>query len=335
MKRYGRFLPEEKGYFVHVMSRVVNRDFILGEEEKEFFRKLMWRLAEFSGVQIVTYVIMDNHFHILCQVPENEAITDEELYRRLGKIHDRWTVMDFKQRLERFKGFDDDGAAYRKERQQQIDRMCDLGQFMKSLKQRFTRWYNKKDGRRGTLWEARYKHVLVESGENPLLTMATYIDLNPVRAGLCEDPKDYRWCGYGEALGGSKQAREGLKLVSKVLERSTDWRMVNRGYRIWLFGYGQHEYVEGARGKKRGFDRAKVQEVIAEGGELSREELLRCRVRYFSDGLAIGSKGFVESIVDSSRSYFGKNRKSAGGRMKGGGLSDLYSLRNLQDNVFT
>ncbi len=36
------------------------------------------------------------------------------------------------------------------------------------------------------------------------------IDLNPVRAGLVNDPKDYRWSGYGEAVGGSVDARKGI-----------------------------------------------------------------------------------------------------------------------------
>jgi hypothetical protein len=40
--------------------------------------------------------------------------------------------------------------------------------------------------------------------------MAAYIDLNPVRAGLCEDPKDYRWSGYGEAVAGGREAREAI-----------------------------------------------------------------------------------------------------------------------------
>jgi hypothetical protein len=52
----------------------------------------------------------------------------------------------------------------------------------------------------------RFKSVLVEDGE-ALRTMAAYIDLNPVRAGMVKDPKDYRWCGYGEAMGGGTAAR--------------------------------------------------------------------------------------------------------------------------------
>ncbi len=55
----------------------------------------------------------------------------------------------------------------------------------------------------------------MEEGE-ALRTIAAYIDLNPVRAGLVNDPKDYRWCGYAEALGGSKRARKALCRVLGV-----------------------------------------------------------------------------------------------------------------------
>ena len=97
-------------------------------------------------------------------------------------------------------------------------RFCNLSLFVKEIKERFTRWYNKKEGRKGTLWMDRFKSVIVQDGE-ALETMAAYIDLNPVRAGLVKDPKDYRWCGYGEAMGGSKRARRGL---CKVVGRPVD-----------------------------------------------------------------------------------------------------------------
>jgi putative transposase len=40
--------------------------------------------------------------------------------------------------------------------------------------------------------------------------MPAYIDLNPVRAELVKDPKDYRWSGYGEAVAGNQARRVGL-----------------------------------------------------------------------------------------------------------------------------
>ncbi len=76
---------------------------------------------------------------------------------------------------------------------------------MKELKERFSRCFNKHHERRGTLWMERFKSVLAGDGE-ALRTMALYIDLNPVRAGLVDGLKDCRWTGYGEATGGSKRA---------------------------------------------------------------------------------------------------------------------------------
>jgi hypothetical protein len=79
--------------------------------------------------------------------------------------------------------------------------MHDLSQFMKTVLQRMTRWFNLCHQRKGTLWEERYKSVIVEDGI-AARTMAAYIDLNPVRAGMVSDPAEYRWSSYGEAVGG-------------------------------------------------------------------------------------------------------------------------------------
>ena len=47
-----------------------------------------------------------------------------------------------------------------------------------------------------------------------MAAIAAYIDLNPVRAGLCEDPKDYRYCDYAEAIAKeSATALEGMRII--------------------------------------------------------------------------------------------------------------------------
>ena len=93
------------------------------------------------------------------------------------------------------------------------------------FKGRFAQWYNRRHGRYGVLWADRFKSVLLEGGE-AVAAVAAYIELNPVRAGLCADPKDYRYCSYAEALAkGSSLAREGIRIVfgsvrDHLLERS-------------------------------------------------------------------------------------------------------------------
>ena len=67
-----RIKPQKGATHYHVMSRTVNGEFLFGPTEKEAFRRMMWRLARFSGVEIFTYVVMDNHFHLLVKVPDRE-----------------------------------------------------------------------------------------------------------------------------------------------------------------------------------------------------------------------------------------------------------------------
>ena len=83
-------------------------------------------------------------------------------------------------------------------------RMYDLSEFMKGVQQRFTRWFNRVHERTGTLWEQRFKSVIVEGG-TAARVMAAYIDLNPVRAGMVADPADSRKGLSPHAIGSRKR----------------------------------------------------------------------------------------------------------------------------------
>ena len=215
--------------------------------------------------------------------------------------------------------------------------MWDVSWFNRLLKQRFSAWYNHRTGRKGTLWEERFKSVLVDGFGEALLTMAAYIDLNPVRAGLTQDPKDYRWCGYGEAVAGIRIAKEGFKGLMNArdgLEESLTAAMAS--YRVWLFGQGEQNEGLDAQGQpmRRGIDPEKVKEVIAAKGKLKIHDYARCRARYFVDGAVFGTQEFVEEIFQTFRERFGRNRET-GARPVGGldGLP-LFVLRDLRKSAF-
>jgi len=70
-----------------------------------------------------------------------------------------------------------------------------LGCLMKRLAGRQTRFVNRLEGRRGTLWESRYKSSPIQTDEY-LLACCRYIDLNPVRARMVAVPQDYPWSSY-------------------------------------------------------------------------------------------------------------------------------------------
>lgn len=64
-----------------------------------------------------------------------------------------------------------------------------------SLGRRYVQYINKTYRRTGTLWDSRYKSSLVHADEY-LLLCQRYIELNPVRAGMVDDPAQYRWSSY-------------------------------------------------------------------------------------------------------------------------------------------
>lgn len=74
------------------------------------------------------------------------------------------------------------------------------GALMKALGEQYVRYFNRRYGRSGTLWEGRYRSCLVQD-EQYLLTCQRYIELNPVRAGLVSEPGEYRWSSHAGNTG--------------------------------------------------------------------------------------------------------------------------------------
>ena len=184
---------------------------MLGEDEREHFRMLMRMCERFTGCRVLTYCLMSNHFHILLEVtpvPEG-GIPDEVLLERLGVFYGEAQVAAIAKEMVDAAAVRDRGefelppvdaagvpltreeelARARQEATGRVEeirsrytrRMHDLSEFMKSLLERFTKWFNGKHSRSGTLWEDRFKSVIVESGV-AARTMAAYIDLNCPRS---------------------------------------------------------------------------------------------------------------------------------------------------------
>ena len=365
--RQTRFISpsaESDSSIYHCVSRVVDRQFVLGEEEKDVFVKMMRDYEAFCGVQVLSYCIMSNHFHLLVEVPPKVKgaaveMSDEEFLLKIKAMYSQLHYRDVEQMMERFRDpVSGSEAAAEELKRRYTSRMHDLSLFMKGLKQRFTQWYNGAHGRRGTLWEGRFKSVLVEDGYATRV-MAVYIDLNPIRAGMVSMPEDYKWCSYAEAmqLKGGEKARAGLCRVLGELDGYDQQRVIvnlplwkkgaSERYRMLLFADGEEAFAEeihageapGERSVKRvrkGFKRTDVEKVFSRGGKLSFGEALRCKVRYFSDGMTLGSEKFVEGIFVKARERFSEKRTSGARSMRGVGWqrkdAKLYSMRQLVKN---
>jgi REP element-mobilizing transposase RayT len=288
----------------HCLSHTV-AEVYLDDSAKEILRKQLWQVADYCGVHVLTYAIMSNHFHVLVRVPlKTDDISDAELLRRHNVLHPRPSrLLAARMKLvrEQLKTGGPVADAWRK---QQLGLMCDISPFMKLFKQRFSIWFNRTRDRRGTLWSERFKSVLVEGRGNVLTTMAAYIDLNPVRSGITDDPKDYRFCGYAEAITGNKTARTGITSIVTSGQPGEKWSNAHNAYRMRLFGAGVKH-----RAGKTAMTPAQLAKVMDEKGKLPLAEALRCRVRYFTDGAVLGSKAFVAGHLALYRSKTGLRKR--------------------------
>lgn len=289
----------------------------MNEGEREIFRGILRKAAAFSGVNVLTYAILSNHFHILIEVPEQPTLDDAELLRRVEALYGAVEASTVRERWDTWNrdGF---GALVAREQDCLRRRMGDVSPFMKLLKQRYSFSYNRRHRRTGTLWEGRYASILVEAESRALSAVAAYIDLNPVRAGIVKDPADYRWSGYGEACGGSVAARRGLIALHAANRPALglSWPDAAAAHRALLYARGEERRDENGGLEHLGFTPEEAQAVIDRGGRLPLPELLRYRVRYFRDGLAFGSVAFVESVFERNRAHFGTRRKAGARKIR-------------------
>ena len=349
-----------KPVFYHVISRVVDRRFAFGPEEKEKFRALMRLQEKFTGCRVVSYCLMCNHFHLLLEVPPmaEGGLSDAQLLKRLSAIYSEAFVVGVAKELADARvavyaeesGLEEALAAIHK---RFTYRMQDLGEFMKGLLQRFTQWFNRAHSRTGRLWEDRFKSVIVEDGV-AAKTISAYIDLNPVRAGMVKDPADYRWSSYGEAIGGGtkgngRTARAGLVRALRAhqgIGADADlWVSgVSREYRKLLMAgaVGKSAESVGRDGKtitktlRKGISKEAAEREREKDGEIPFGKLLRCRVRYFTDGAVIGSRSFVDEAFAKSRERFGPKRKTGARKINGEAAvanALIWSLRDLRKGV--
>ena len=294
----------QSGGVYHVNSRVIEKAFIFDDTEKERMRVLLFQLAAFSGVRVLTHAFMSNHFHLVLEVPErpSDSVLDEaELIRRLAFLPKAPTAPytpaeAFRRELEKCRK-SANAAGVKALCDAVRERLFDLSRFVREYKQRISQDYNRRHERKGTLWEERFHSTLIERDAHSLLHVAGYVDLNPLRAGLCADPKDYRFCGYAAAIAGHAGSMEGLARLFALAgmwgEARTEQALA--AYRVLLFG----EAAEKPWKKKENrvcLTEEEISRVRDVGGQVPLVDKLKCRIRFISDGVALGSQIFIQNL---------------------------------------
>ena len=298
MARIPRLKVIDENACYHIISRTVGQEFLLGENEKEKLFHIIKKYSELFFVKVIGFAIMSNHFHLLVCMETGENCSDREVIERLKKFYEKKDL-----KLGDLTGI--------------RNKLRDLSEYIKCIKQTFSFWYNRRNNRKGYFWCERFKSVLIEKGEG-LLNCLGYIDLNPVRAGIVQRPEDYRWCSLWYRA--KAKNRDGFLDFGGIFETDSAARL--RQYRGFVYRAGGIE--EEDRG---GIHKSILAAEEKSGYTLPVGDVFRKRLRSFSDGLVLGSEGFIRDAYDrfSGQIFFKKERRVheavAGGR--------IFSIRRL------
>ena len=135
------------------------------------------------------------------------TLDDKEILRRISVLNGEARADVVRRQWDKWRN-SGQIERYESDRARFVRRMYDLSEFMKTLKELFTMWYNREYNHVGTMWTGRFKSLLVEKGVYAGWLRA-YIEANPVRAGIVSDAADYAWSGRSAALRGDVVAQRG------------------------------------------------------------------------------------------------------------------------------
>jgi putative transposase len=306
MPRIPRMVRTDSGQktVYHVMSRTALDGLPFKDAEKDELVRVIKRFSMIYAVDVLGLTVMSNHFHILVQMSPGFMLSDDEVRRRFMLLYNTGTEFPEGQ-LDAFR-----------------DRLSNLSQYVKDIKQTFSRIYNRKKKRKGTLWGERFKSVIVEKGSTVIHCLA-YIDLNAVRAGIVKRPEDYRWgsIGYHVQTGNKDNF---LSLDFGLAEFGVENSQRLKKYREYLYHAGALDKQGNAKISKK-----VLAEESADGFGIDRIRRFRYRTRYFTDSGVIGSKAFVLATYEVYKDRFFGSRERVPKRVKG--INGMYSMKRLTE----
>jgi hypothetical protein len=190
-----RLIDASVARWYHCVSRCVRRAFLLGEgpdDRKKWVENRLEELAGIFAIAVGGFSVMDNHLHVLVRLDSDvaENWSDEEVVRRWGRLfpsRDKsGTALPVPEAWVQWRLEDTLWVAKIRARLQSIS------WFMKCLKEPLSRLVNRHENVRGAFFEGRFKSIAILD-EEALLAVGTYIDLNPVAAGIAEAPETSKY----------------------------------------------------------------------------------------------------------------------------------------------
>ena len=191
--------------FYHIICRCVRRSYLCGwdtQTGKDFSYRKKWlvnRLKHQSkafAIDIAAYAIMDNHYHLVLHVNTEQASawSDSEVIDHWAMVfpNDAKPIQDLVQNQPNHPEVVKAVIKWR-------DRLMSISWFMRTINEYIARKCNAEDECKGRFWEGRYKsQALLDEGA--LLSAMAYVDLNPIRAGMCNTPEESDFTSIQERI---------------------------------------------------------------------------------------------------------------------------------------
>jgi REP element-mobilizing transposase RayT len=322
MARLNRQLVSAEFGGYHIISRVAGGDFLFKAEDKDYFLNLLRRFVAGYFVQLHSFAIMSNHFHLLVTVSEEASAKadSDELAHRL------WTVNkgEFRKRSDeenRQKMGMKHVMLQETGKEKARERLSSISRFTQDLKQSFARYFNEKHQRLGCLWGGRFRGVIISHGTTQLACSA-YVDLNPIRAGMVQKPEDYHWCSLGLIKKAPKTAKYLLTPVQMAATEQNPWEWYKSFvYESGKIGRAQAQSQQPAPQQTTNQVHptntapaqqqpiAKSAEISLKGSSIAQSAKEKCqelqldgklinRIRNLSEGLIAGTAKMIASLQD-------------------------------------
>lgn len=306
MARSPRITNPSEPTVYHLISRTTLLGFPMGDVEKDFFVELVRKFARIYFVEVLGFCCMGNHFHLLVRMFPDDDYSDENILERFAYCYGRHRKL-----------LDGQIPYYR-------ERWSNISKFMHEIKLRFTWFFNKRHDHKGYFWGERFKSVIVEDGD-ALLNCLAYIDLNPLRAGLVEQPEDYRWSSIGWHVQTGNKGH--FLSLSFGLEEQGGSAASERlpQYRAFLYDVGSLNSSKGAR-----IDEVSLAREQGKDFELTRINRFRYRTKYFTDSGIIGSKRYVALVYNSIKHRLPSKREKIPQPITG--LDGIFSLKKFAED---
>lgn len=280
MARMPRFKVDSEDSWYHVYCRVAGYRGEYALKNPTCHEKMIQLITFYSHAyfcQVAAFCVMGNHYHLVIQFEEFRILKAKELRERAQRLYPSAKK--------------DDLNKWTPEKWTRLNtRLFDISEFMRNIQALFAQWFNRTHERFGRFWAGRYDSTYLADAR-ALQDCMLYVDLNPVRANLVKRPEEYEAC----SVYFRKAKKDGWLMGLTELYPTLKGHAAYSEYRHLL-------YRRGAKPTREGQSHIPLRILEEEERRgYTKPGMFLKRLRYFTNGIAVGSEASLEKHLAALR----------------------------------